>query len=924
MPALAEKTVDRASKLAPDVAEGPSGADMEAPTEDEDLMGNAASVEAMMEAEPDEPGDDGGGILAAMMGAEEEAGGAEAPVDADPLAGMDLPSVGDGEIQGDDEEGAIIVDCHGTEVTKGAQVLFEGKVWTVLTAGVSDFDDGEFTIELRADDDDKMLNEDDAFAVVELGSGGESDDIARPLLPVGMGGGSDEAGGSTGSAPSSLMDSGALMGTVLDIKRRTHIDDVYKERGIADAEKHTGVDRFKRWAVPKKMRAKLWSDAEEEFDGLKGAEVAKQAPKYRKMMVRAVERLDDYALQVDTAHALTEAKYKQDDLSYGRALSDGDTEAVEMYQNALATLGEHRDGLAEKSPMLHGKADGTHERSQEVVRWSDEVALIEKSPAAARMRGDEIAAKADQYRGWVADAFRDRVEGKSMANDAHAITRAIRDDAIYGKRAKNYLKRKAKRGRKDVKGAKDSAAKKMEMAPRYAAGMLSGGLVGVEEREVGGGSSTKSASDYFTWKTNFEKVKAECALIEADALYGSHTGLYTTLKMLADFGIPTLQGVLRALMLWGLILGAASLGVGLTLSAAAGAILLVVTTLKAALELVLALWSAKKVEDYTDRDARKKRHAKAERWKHGKAFAADAASAAAYGSLATTAGGRTLSPDKAWTERFEDFGNSDERSDGGVSTAKARKAMGIPKEKRIGMDGVGHRTVETPKSSRFARGAAHKAVDKTLDQTAKLKEAGGRDADEERKHRTEPMIGHGQLKGLSSEDRFFSDSLLGPSPRGKAPAPPSAPAPATPEVEVAPEVEPPASEAALPAPESAPVVTSEEAPEQMSEEVAPWLRPLPDLAEAVPAPDYPAPAPPGMEAEAETPAEAAPEASAEQAAAEGSKVKRMASKVASGLAKASEKVDEAAPKSDDEEAADKAVAVAQIAEDADVVAEALP
>ena len=164
-------------------------------------------------------------------------------------------------------------------------------------------------------------------------------------------------------------------------------------------------------------------------------------------------------------------------------------------------------------------------------------------------------------------------------------------------RSSAAFRRKARRVGKDASVASKAAQSKMKQAPVQAASWMTGGLIDIEEREVDGGAATKSGLNFNTWKTSFQRVKAECETIEADALYGSHTGLYTTLKMLTDFGIPTLQAVLKALMLWGAALGLASLGVGLTLTATAGTILLVVTGLKGALELVLALWSAKKVEE---------------------------------------------------------------------------------------------------------------------------------------------------------------------------------------------------------------------------------------------------------------------------------------------------------------------------------------
>ena len=155
MPALAEKTVDRASKLAPDVAEGPAAsAELEAPTADEDLAGNGASIEAMMEAEPDDGGADGGGILDAMMGG--GGSGADAPADAEPAAERELPDVGEGRVQSDEDD-EWVVDLAGRRVRPGVQVVWRGEIWTVRAVDVTDSAEEEFSIDVERDGEEEEL-----------------------------------------------------------------------------------------------------------------------------------------------------------------------------------------------------------------------------------------------------------------------------------------------------------------------------------------------------------------------------------------------------------------------------------------------------------------------------------------------------------------------------------------------------------------------------------------------------------------------------------------------------------------------------------------------------------------------------------------------------------------------------------------------
>ncbi len=883
MPALAEKTVDRASKLAPDVAEGPAAsAELEAPTADEDLAGNGASIEAMMEAEPDDGGADGGGILDAMMGG--GGSGADAPADAEPAAERELPDVGEGRVQSDEDD-EWVVDLAGRRVRPGVQVVWRGEIWTVRAVDVTDSAEEEFSIDVERDGEEEELEDHEAFAVIEGASEadlGLDEDGVTELTDMGGAGQSDADRQKAWSSGSTFADSVASGGTALPLKQRTHTDDVYKERGIADAATHRPQDQWKRWAIPKKLRAKLWSDAQAEFDGLDGAKLTEKAPKYRKMMVRAVERLDDYALQIETARAGSLAHYHANYDLYQQAESAGDTATAKMHQDAMATLQGYLVDMDASGPQVHRWADETHDQSQEVVHWSDQVALLGKSDAAALMRGEDLAAEEEKYHGWVEEALKRRTLAKKSANTAHAVTRGIRDDAIYGMRSKSFLRRKARRVGKDASVASKAAQSKMKQAPVQAASWMTGGLIDIEEREVDGGAATKSGLNFNTWKTSFQRVKAECETIEADALYGSHTGLYTTLKMLTDFGIPTLQAVLKALMLWGAALGLASLGVGLTLTATAGTILLVVTGLKGALELVLALWSAKKVEDYTDRDARKKKHAKAERWKHGSAAAADLATTAAMGSASTTRAGKSMSPDKALKSRFTDFENADKRSDGSVGTGKAGRKLGLAGPARDAASLAPKRFRPEDAPTPGVRSPVERATTKVIDATGHAVESGGQQADEERKRRIEPMVDHSMVSGLDKGDRFFSATpVAGPAPTGKAPAPPS--------------VEPAAAEVEAPVEAEAPVEV--EAPAVEAELV-----------------------------EVGGPEEDAPAADSGEAAAGGSKVKRMASKVAAGLAKASEKVEDAVPEAsaEDPEAKQKAADIADIAADADAVAEALP
>jgi hypothetical protein len=205
---------------------------------------------------------------------------------------------------------------------------------------------------------------------------------------------------------------------------------------------------------------------------------------------------------------------------------------------------------------------------------------------------------------------------------------------------------------------KDKVAAGAGAAMDAGAKMLTGGLVGAESRAVDGGTKQKVGVHFGNFVKEFRRVRAECAEIEASGAFGEGVKLYNALKMLADFGLPLLRTISNSIGMWGLLLGPATGGASLGVAAGAATISLLISALKGVVELALTLWSAAKVHEHTDRDARALRTAQVERRQHGVELVKDAVTTGMMGSVAVTKGGDDLGAGKALSRRFNDFDNS--------------------------------------------------------------------------------------------------------------------------------------------------------------------------------------------------------------------------------------------------------------------------
>mgnify|MGYP006928174144 CR=1 FL=1 len=214
---------------------------------------------------------------------------------------------------------------------------------------------------------------------------------------------------------------------------------------------------------------------------------------------------------------------------------------------------------------------------------------------------------------------------------------------------------------------------------------LTAGLLSTDEVDRGDGKGTKTVLVINGWVKEFQQVRAQCAEIEAQGVYGDKTKTYTALKTIAEFHIPVLRKISNAILYWATGLAFLTVGGTLGVAAGAGTISLMLCGLKAALELVLTVWSAAKVHKHTDTDARALKLAQAERMTHGLGLIQDTATAVIGGTLATRHDGGGMRADKAVSKRFGDFDGSDKTHHGSVKGTRGMGATGVMAES--GMSG---------------------------------------------------------------------------------------------------------------------------------------------------------------------------------------------------------------------------------------------
>ena len=449
--------------------------------------------------------------------------------------------------------------------------------------------------------------------------------------------------------------------------------------------------------MPKGMRDKTWGHADAERKEVRTEfgwqAVAKRADKYRKMVVRSVASMDEYELTVCSTHSLTntllpkvskkaiEAKKSATELA-GAALDDGTEDLIthgnpvheqaKELLNIETTMKANSTGLGTRATDVSGWANRNHALSKEVVSWDDKVQGVKDNEAlytGPMARDTPSFMEREQVEVWderVAEAFDRRTEARKHQNFATALEKKYAEWGLMGPSGW-WGKRGAEAKGLAATGSKKGKSKGLEL--------MSGGFLSMDEVDDGDGG-TKNVLVIGAWVREFKQVKAQCAEIEAEGVYGDATKVYTALKMLAQVYLPILRKVANAIAYWATGLAMLTGGSSLGVAAAAGTISLLLAAAKAALELVLTVWSAKQVGAHTDRDARALRLAQAERMSHGIEFVGDTATAVIGGTMATSKSGGGIGAHKVGSKRLTDFDNSDKTSYGSVRGTRGLGATG--------------------------------------------------------------------------------------------------------------------------------------------------------------------------------------------------------------------------------------------------------